>query len=47
MKGISYLGDANGKKNAVLISLDTWGELWEDMQDVMLSNKRLSEEKVN
>ena len=31
MKGIQYVMDERGNKNAVLIDLTHWGELWEDM----------------
>jgi hypothetical protein len=43
MKGISYVIDDAGKKRAVLIDLDEWGELWEDFYDVVISKSRADE----
>ncbi len=33
MKGIQFVVDVTGKKKAVLIDLEEWGELWEDIYD--------------
>jgi len=41
MKGIQYLTDENGKQTAVLIDLQRYAKLWEDMQDAILSKERL------
>ena len=46
MKGIQFVVDERGNKNAVLIDLSQWGELWEDMYDVMVSRARRDEEQV-
>ena len=46
MKGIQYVVDEQGNKNAVLIDLSQWGELWEDMYDVMVSQARRDETQV-
>ncbi len=40
MKGIQYLVDDTGKKTAVVIDLQQWGELWEDFQDILVSRSR-------
>ena len=31
LKGVQYVTDSAGKRTAVLISLEEWGELWEDI----------------
>ena len=43
MKGVSYVVDADGKKRAVLVDLNEWGELWEDFHDVLVSKARQHE----
>jgi hypothetical protein len=47
MKGIQFVIDATGKKKAVLIDLSEWGELWEDIYDVLVSQSRKDEPKVD
>ena len=47
MKGIQYVVDEQGNKNAVLIDLTHWRELWEDMFDVMVSQARREEPQVS
>ena len=34
MKGVQFVIDDSGKKKAVLIDLEEWGELWEDFYDL-------------
>ncbi len=46
MKGIQYLIDDTGKKTAVVIDLDEWGELWEDIFDIFVSESRRDEPTV-
>jgi hypothetical protein len=46
MKGIQFVVDGTGKKKAVLIDLEEWGELWEDIYDVMVSHTRKDEPTV-
>ena len=46
MKGIQFVVDEQGNKNAVLIDLWQWGELWEDVYDVMVSQARRDEGQV-
>ena len=43
MKGIQFVIDDTGKKKAVLIDLSEWGELWEDIYDVLVSQSRKDE----
>jgi hypothetical protein len=40
LKGIQFVVDTEGKKTAVIISLDEWGELWEDIYDMLVSQAR-------
>jgi hypothetical protein len=47
MKGIQYLIDDKGKKTAVVIDLQQWGELWEDFQDILVSRSRIDETDVS
>ena len=35
MKGIQYLTDENGARNAVVIDLKRYKDLWEDFQDAI------------
>ena len=46
MKGVQFVVDEQGNRNAVLIDLSQWGELWEDIYDVMVSQARGSEPQV-
>jgi hypothetical protein len=47
MKGIQFVVDDLGEKKAVLIDLETWGELWEDFSDIIVSRNRKNEDDVN
>lgn len=47
MKGIQFVIDDKGKKKAVLIDLEEWGELWEDICDVMISKSREHEPTIS
>jgi len=46
MKGVQFVTDDAGKRTAVLISLAEWGELWEDIYDIMVSESRKREATV-
>ncbi len=46
MKGIQFVTDDTGKKTAVLIDLEEWGELWEDFYDILISESRKDEPTV-
>ena len=46
MRGIKFVVDDVGKKKAVLIDLEEWGELWEDFYDVLISESRKHEPTV-
>ena len=43
MQGIQFMVDGKGHKMAVLIDLKKHGELWEDMYDSLLAQKRAKE----
>lgn len=47
MKGIQYVTNDEGKRTAVLINLAEWGEIWEDIQDVLVSESRKNENTVS
>jgi hypothetical protein len=47
MKGIQFVVDDTGKKKAVLIDLSEWGELWEDLYDVLVAQSRKDEPTVD
>jgi hypothetical protein len=47
MKGIQFVVDDTGKKKAVLIDLSEWGELWEDIYDVLVAQSRKGEPTVD
>jgi hypothetical protein len=46
MTGIRYLTDENGRKVAVQIDLKKHRELWEDLQDVLVSRSRRHEKRI-
>ena len=46
MKGIQFLVDEHGKAKSVLIDLEEWGELWEDIYDGMIIEARRDEPTI-
>ena len=46
MKGVQFVVDDSGKKKAVIIDLEEWGELWEDIYDILISEQRRGEPTV-
>ena len=46
MKGIQFVVGEVGKKKAVLIDLEEWGELWEDFYDLMVTESRKLEDSI-
>ena len=46
MTGIQYVTDESGRKVAVLIDLKTHRELWEDIEDVLVSRSRRHEKRI-
>jgi len=47
MKGVEFVVDDSGKKKAVLIDLEQWGDLWEDFYDIVVSESRKNEPTVS
>ncbi len=47
MKGVQFVIDDSGKKKAVLIDLEEWGELWEDFYDLMTAESRQHEDSIS
>ncbi len=45
MTGIQYVTDEKGRKVAVQIDLAKHGELWQDVQDVLISRSRRHEKQ--
>jgi len=46
LRGVQYLVDGSGRRTAVVISLEEWGEIWEDLYDVLVSESRKDEPTV-
>ena len=47
MRGIQYVTDDSGRRTAVLISLEEWGDAWEDIQDILVLEARRDEPTVS
>lgn len=47
MKGIQFVVDDAGKKKAVLIDLEEWGEAWENIYDALIALSRKNEPTVD
>ena len=43
LQGIQFVTDTTGKQTAVLLDLNLYGELWEDIYDVLLVRERENE----
>ena len=46
MTGIQYVTDEKGRKVAVQIDLKKHRELWEDIEDVLVSRSRRHEKRI-
>jgi hypothetical protein len=46
MEGIQFVTDDKGKKVAVQIDLERYGELWEDIHDQLVAESRVHEKSV-
>jgi hypothetical protein len=46
MSGIQYVTDEKGRKVAVQIELKVHRDLWEDIEDVLVSRSRRHEKRV-
>ncbi len=45
MEGIRFVTDEKGEKVAVLLDLERYGELWEDIYDQILIERRKGEKR--
>jgi hypothetical protein len=46
MKGVQFVTDTEGHRVAVVLDLQEWGELWEDIYDNMVASARQGEPSV-
>jgi hypothetical protein len=46
IKGVQFVTDSSGHKVAVLLDLQEWGELWEDIYDSMIEKERTGEPRM-
>jgi hypothetical protein len=46
MTGIQYVTDEEGRRIAVQIDLREHAELWEELEDVLISQSRQNEESI-
>jgi hypothetical protein len=46
MTGIQYVTDEEGRRIAVQIDLREHAELWEEIEDVLVSESRRNEERI-
>lgn len=47
MRGVRYVVDDKGEPEAVLIDLKKHGKVWEDFQDLLVSQQRRDEPRVS
>jgi hypothetical protein len=47
MKGVQYLVNDRGEPQAVVIDLKKHGQLWEDFQDLVVSQARKDEPRIS
>jgi len=46
MTGIQYLIDETGRETAAVIDLEIYGNVWEDIHDILVIESRESEPRV-
>jgi hypothetical protein len=46
MEGIRFVTDEKGRKVAVQLDLERYGELWEDMHDQIVATSRAHEKSI-
>ena len=46
MEGIHYVTDAHNRRIAVQIDLQKYGELWEDIEGMLVAELRKNEESI-
>jgi len=47
LKGMKFITNQKGKKIALQISLQSWPSIAEDIEDILVSDKRKSEKKIS
>ena len=45
LEGIQFVTDATGQRKAVMLDLERYGELWEDIYDILLAREREDEQR--
>lgn len=43
LEGVQFVTDPSGKRTAVILDLDRYGELWEDIYDILIARERENE----
>ena len=43
LEGIQFVTDTSGKRTAVILDLDRYGEIWEDIYAVLIAQERENE----
>jgi hypothetical protein len=43
VRGVQFVTDSEGDKVAVLLDLKEWGEVWEDIYDNLVADRRKGE----
>jgi hypothetical protein len=46
MEGVRYLTDETGKRVAVQLDLEIFGEVWEDLEDALVAMSRGNDENI-
>ncbi len=46
LKGVQYLVDSAGRRKAVVISLEEWGDLWDEFVNVLSSESKATWEAL-
>jgi hypothetical protein len=47
IKGVQFVTDSSGQKVGVLLDLQQWGDLWEDIYDTMIAKERADEPRTS
>ena len=47
MKGFRYIYDDDGNPKSVVLDLDEWGEIWEDIYDGMMATTARYESAIS
>ena len=46
LKGVQYIVDDKGNRRAIVLDWEEWGELWEDLYDVLVAESRRDEPTI-